>query len=108
MTSTIEGGDKGQNFYQKLPTKWYEDCRNWGKGCKKIGKKNGCTLWMAPHLLLIVRSCSTSFIHLVTRLSSMKSVGRGAPKNSEVYSSSRKLNTMTHSELKTYNLFKNE
>ena len=54
------------------------------------------------------RSCSTSFIHLVTRLSSMKSVGRGAPKNSEVYSSSRKLNTMTHSELKTYNLFKNE
>ena len=24
MTSTIEGGDKGQNFYQKLPTKWYE------------------------------------------------------------------------------------
>ena len=63
---------------------------------------------MAHHLLLIVRSCSTSFIHLVTRLSSMKSAGRRGPKNSKVYSSSRKLNPMTHSELKTYNLFKNE
>ena len=42
MTSTIEGGDKGQNFYQKLPTKWYElKIVEIGEGdVKKLEKKS--------------------------------------------------------------------